>query len=624
MQTRRRRSSRPAPAKGKTNGSSSRLGKPSSHTKSRASSLDSTAPKRVKRQGIVLSDEEESNASPTAVLSPAALSPDALSPPSPVMPAVETETKVFIESPTVASHNAAPQPTRQLLGPTSPPRSPPTQHQTLRARLEGTAPALTPPHVRAAALDARRPASTGRKSPTNRPLPMPVRPLTHNQNTSNPSSASPRHGVPNSPRRMVRAHPGGSPGSHLLLADPTSPRMPSPAQLSRLSIRQRVMATLTPGAVPAQLIGRAREQETVRTFWREHVDARKPGALYISGKPGTGKTATLNQLIAARGAAGDDTPTVCINCMTLRDPTHIYSRILQQLLGEDRMWPTDVALTKLKSLLIGADRLPTVVLVVDEVDQLHTRDNSVLYQLFSWPQQPDSSVVLVSIANALDLTERILPLLHRWQCQPETVLYEPYTKDELVNIVRHRMDEVPSGAALLQDAALKLCAAKVTAVSGDIRQTLDLCRRVLELSEKDKRPQIAIMASLFASVLGSDRVLRIKQMPLHQKLLLVALYHCCRDDQAVECAKVLDRYRVLAEEVGIPPLSDELYETLQHMGCSGYIHAPPVASRSHFRHAKCKLLVPRAEVEDALRIEALFGRLLQEQAAEPDSSGSQA
>lgn len=45
-----------------------------------------------------------------------------------------------------------------------------------------------------------------------------------------------------------------------------------------------------------------------------------------------------------------------------------------------------------------------VVLVIDEVDHLLTRDNTVLYELFSWPQRTASSVVLIGVANALDLT----------------------------------------------------------------------------------------------------------------------------------------------------------------------------------------------------------------------------
>ena len=54
---------------------------------------------------------------------------------------------------------------------------------------------------------------------------------------------------------------------------------------------------------------------------------------------------------------------------------------------------------------------PMIVMVLDEIDQLETRNKSVLYKVFSWAQKQGSLVVLVGIANGLDLTERVLPML---------------------------------------------------------------------------------------------------------------------------------------------------------------------------------------------------------------------
>jgi hypothetical protein len=58
--------------------------------------------------------------------------------------------------------------------------------------------------------------------------------------------------------------------------------------------------------------------------------------------------------------------------------------------------------------------------------------------------------------------ERILPLLHRWGCEPDTLLYEPYTKAQLLAIIQHRLSAVPTGGQLLDESAIKLCAAKVS------------------------------------------------------------------------------------------------------------------------------------------------------------------
>ncbi len=53
---------------------------------------------------------------------------------------------------------------------------------------------------------------------------------------------------------------------------------------------------------------------------------------------------------------------------------------------------------------------------MDEIDRLVTKDQDVLYKLFEWPTMERSTVVLIGIANALDLTDRVLPRLKAKNC----------------------------------------------------------------------------------------------------------------------------------------------------------------------------------------------------------------
>lgn len=47
-------------------------------------------------------------------------------------------------------------------------------------------------------------------------------------------------------------------------------------------------------AVPDRLLSREAERDAIRSFLEEKVLQRRPGSLYISGAPGTGKTACFN------------------------------------------------------------------------------------------------------------------------------------------------------------------------------------------------------------------------------------------------------------------------------------------------------------------------------------------
>ncbi len=62
-------------------------------------------------------------------------------------------------------------------------------------------------------------------------------------------------------------------------------------------------------AVPERLLSREAERAAIVSFLENHVVADKPSSLYISGAPGTGKTACLNcvlqeQKVSSRGHIG--------------------------------------------------------------------------------------------------------------------------------------------------------------------------------------------------------------------------------------------------------------------------------------------------------------------------------
>ena len=46
------------------------------------------------------------------------------------------------------------------------------------------------------------------------------------------------------------------------------------------------------------------------------------------------------------------------------------------------------------------------VVLVDELDQLVTKKNDVIYNFFNWPNQPHSKLIVIAIANTMDLPER--------------------------------------------------------------------------------------------------------------------------------------------------------------------------------------------------------------------------
>lgn len=83
------------------------------------------------------------------------------------------------------------------------------------------------------------------------------------------------------------------------------------------------------------------------------------------------------------------------------------------------------------------------LIVLDEMDQLCNSKQSVLYSIFEWPALEDSRLVLIGIANALDLTDRLLPRLQARLALKPTVLHFPsYTRQQIIDIISDRLSQV--------------------------------------------------------------------------------------------------------------------------------------------------------------------------------------
>ena len=114
-----------------------------------------------------------------------------------------------------------------------------------------------------------------------------------------------------------------------------------------------------------------------------------------------------------------------------------------------------------------------VVLVADEIDRLRTPDNHVLYSLFELSALSNSPLILLAIANALDMTDRILPRLLNSHCEPETLHFAPYSAKQISSIILSRLGDVSD---VIEADAIDFCAGKISSQSADVRGALDIMR----------------------------------------------------------------------------------------------------------------------------------------------------
>jgi predicted ATPase len=68
-------------------------------------------------------------------------------------------------------------------------------------------------------------------------------------------------------------------------------------QVFRRTITSSVTNTIGLKPIHFKLIGRDEERRSIMNFWKEHILQGVAGSLYISGSPGTGKTALMAGII---------------------------------------------------------------------------------------------------------------------------------------------------------------------------------------------------------------------------------------------------------------------------------------------------------------------------------------
>lgn len=321
----------------------------------------------------------------------------------------------------------------------------------------------------------------------------------------------------------------------------------------RLGRFAEAAARLAPSAMPERMPCREKERAEVIAALRAAVlEGTLGGSLYLSGTPGTGKTATVHQ--ALRELTADRSlqfRTIFVNGMKLTTPFQVYGLLWEGLTGQAVKPNRALELLEKRFAVPTASRVPggrlpkqrkglseKVILILDELDYLVTSRQSVIYNLFEWATRGHSSLVVVGISNTMDLPERLLPRVES-RLNIRRVNFLPYDRNALEAIITDRLGTLDAFRA--GDGGLELCARKVASVSGDVRRALEVCRLAAQVAEREEAAthQAAGMLTLRATaprhvtiahveeahkqLRGSTLLLAVQSAPPQLKLMLACV-----------------------------------------------------------------------------------------------------
>uniref|UniRef100_A0A8D3AXF3 Origin recognition complex subunit 1 n=1 Tax=Scophthalmus maximus TaxID=52904 RepID=A0A8D3AXF3_SCOMX len=365
--------------------------------------------------------------------------------------------------------------------------------------------------------------------------------------------------------------PRKTPNKKIPPGTPRTPRHATPSIPSRSlparrpgNVLEEARARLHVSSVPESLPCREQEFQDVYSFVESKIVDGTGGCMYISGVPGTGKTATVHEVMRClqHAADVDEIPPfhfIEINGMKMTDPHQAYVQILQNLTGQKATADHAAALLE-KRFSSAAPRKETTVLLVDELDLLWTRKQNVMYNLFDWPTRRHARLVVLTIANTMDLPERIMINRVASRLGLTRMSFQPYSFKQLQQIIMSRLNKVKA----FEEDALQLVSRKVAALSGDARRCLDICRRATEICEHSPADPFStglvgmshVMEAL-NEMFSSAYITAIRCASLQEQLFLRAVIAEFRRLGLEEATfqQVFVQHRALCRVEGLQPVS---------------------------------------------------------------------
>jgi len=188
---------------------------------------------------------------------------------------------------------------------------------------------------------------------------------------------------------------------------------------------------------------------------------------------------------------------ISLNGMEMRNPFEAYTKLWEELDRENGQCNHTVAAKRLEAYFDGkgqdcGDDERVVVVLLDEIDYLVTKNQSVLYSFFDWPTRSMATksnrrLIVIGVSNTLNLPERLHPRVQS-RIGSKRIFFKAYNVNETVEILQAKTQQASPDYTVFDHDAILFAAKKTATLSGDLRKAFHICRSAAETILNNPKP----------------------------------------------------------------------------------------------------------------------------------------
>jgi len=363
--------------------------------------------------------------------------------------------------------------------------------------------------------------------------------------------------------------------------------------------KKSLQSSYTPEAIPH----REEQIEAIASILAPSLRLDKPSNLFCYGKTGTGKTLTIQYVLAnlSKLAKEKKIPlkTFYLNCKLKRVADTEYRLIAQiaRAFGKEvpaTGLPTD-EIYKLFLDSIDNKEGGLLILVLDEIDQLVKRaGDGILYNLTRINSElKNVQISLVGISNDLMFTNNLDPRV-KSSLSEEELVFPPYNAIQIQEILRQRAS-IAFRKNVLVEGVIEKCAAYAAREHGDARRALELLRVAGELAERKNETRIGVNHIDDAEdKIERDRILDIvNTQPKQFKLTLLSLFTLSERAKELSTGDAYGIYKEFCIKIGVKPLTQRrVSDIISEFDMLGIINAKVISKGRYGRTREICLAIP--------------------------------